>query len=50
MLDLSAGQARARVREAEQLAIRRTMAGQALPVQLPATAAALAAVRSVLGN
>ncbi|MGH3692782.1 MAG: DUF222 domain-containing protein [Pseudonocardiaceae bacterium] len=43
MLDLSAGQARARVREAEQLATRPTMTGEVLPARLPATAAALAA-------
>jgi Domain of unknown function (DUF222) len=42
MLDLSAGQARARVRDAEQLATRRTLIGEVLPAHLPATAAALA--------
>jgi Domain of unknown function (DUF222) len=42
MLDLSAGQARARVRDAEQLATRRTLTGEPLPARLPATAAALA--------
>ncbi|MDQ2883983.1 MAG: HNH endonuclease [Actinomycetota bacterium] len=42
MLDLSAGQARARVRDAEQLASRRTLTGEVLPAHLPATAAALA--------
>ncbi len=42
MLDLSAGQARARVRDAEQLATRRTLTGEPLPAHLPATAAALA--------
>jgi Domain of unknown function (DUF222) len=41
MLDLSAGQARARVRDAEQLATRRTLTGEVLPAHLPATAAAL---------
>jgi hypothetical protein len=45
MLDLSAGQARARVRDAEQLATRRTMTGEALPARLPATAAALASAQ-----
>ncbi|MGH3886261.1 MAG: DUF222 domain-containing protein [Pseudonocardiaceae bacterium] len=42
MLDLSAGQARARMRDAEQLATRRTPTGEPLPARLPATAAALA--------
>ncbi|MGH3785333.1 MAG: DUF222 domain-containing protein [Pseudonocardiaceae bacterium] len=42
MLDLSAGQARSRVRDGEQLATRRTLTGDALPARLPATAAALA--------
>jgi len=42
MLDLSAGQARARMRDAEQLATRRSLTGEPLPAQLPATAAALA--------
>ncbi|MGH3782643.1 MAG: DUF222 domain-containing protein [Pseudonocardiaceae bacterium] len=42
MLDLSAGQARARVRDADQLATRRTLTGEVLPAHLPATAAALA--------
>ncbi len=42
MLDLSTGQARARVREAEQLATRRTLTGEVLPARLGATAAALA--------
>ncbi|MGH3807000.1 MAG: DUF222 domain-containing protein, partial [Pseudonocardiaceae bacterium] len=41
MLDLSAGQARTRVRDAEQLATRRTLTGKVLPARLPATAAAL---------
>ncbi|MGH3998464.1 MAG: DUF222 domain-containing protein, partial [Pseudonocardiaceae bacterium] len=43
MLDLSAGQARDRTRDAEQLATRRTLTGEVLPARLPATAAALAA-------
>jgi uncharacterized protein DUF222 len=42
MLDLSAGQARGRVRDAEQLATRRTLTGEVLPARLPVTAAALA--------
>ena len=42
MLDLSAGQARARMRDAEQLATRRTLTGEVLPARLPVTAAALA--------
>jgi hypothetical protein len=42
MLNLSAGQARARVREAEQLATRHTLSGEVLPARLPATAGALA--------
>jgi hypothetical protein len=42
MLDLSAGQARVRVREAEQVTTRRTLTGEVLPARLPATAAALA--------
>jgi hypothetical protein len=42
MLDLGAGQARTRVRDAEQLATRRTLTGEVLPAHLPATAAALA--------
>ena len=42
MLDLSTGQARARVRDAEQLATRRSLTGEPLPARLPATAAALA--------
>ena len=42
VLDLSAGQARARVRDAEQLATRRSLTGEPLPARLPATAAALA--------
>ncbi len=42
MLDLSSGQARARVRDAEQLATRRSLTGEPLPARLPATAAALA--------
>jgi hypothetical protein len=50
MLDLSAGQARARVRDAEQLATRRTLTGEVLPARLPATAAALASGRSVPGS
>jgi hypothetical protein len=53
MLDLSAGQARARVRDAEQLATRRTLTGDVLPPRLPATAAALASGaigRSVPGS
>jgi hypothetical protein len=41
MLDLSTSQARARVRDAEQLATRRTLTGEVLPARLPATAAAL---------
>jgi hypothetical protein len=43
LLDCGTGQARARVREAEQLATRRTLTGEVLPARLPATAAALAA-------
>ncbi len=39
MLDLSTGQARARVRDAEQLATRRTRTGELRPARLPATAA-----------
>lgn len=42
ILDLSAGQARARVRVAEQLATRRALTSEPLPAHLPATAAALA--------
>jgi Domain of unknown function (DUF222) len=42
MLDLSTGQARARMRDAEQLATRRTLTGEVLPARLPAAAAALA--------
>jgi hypothetical protein len=42
MLDLSAGQARDRVRDAEQLATRRALTGEVLLARLPATAAALA--------
>ncbi len=41
MLDLSSGQARARVRDAEQLATRRSLTGEPLPARLPVTAAAL---------
>src|ERR687894_164735 len=43
MLDLSTGQARARMRDAEQLATRRALTGEPLPAHLPVTAAALAA-------
>jgi 5-methylcytosine-specific restriction protein A len=43
LLDLSTGQARARVRDAEQLATQPTLTGERLPARLPATAAALAA-------
>jgi hypothetical protein len=43
MLDLSTGQAHARIRDADQLATRPTLTGAALPARLPATAAALAA-------
>ena len=43
MLDLSTGQARARMRDAEELATRRTLTGEPLPAHLPATSAALAA-------
>ncbi|HEX4101810.1 MAG TPA: DUF222 domain-containing protein [Pseudonocardiaceae bacterium] len=43
MLDLSAGQARARTRAAEQLGTRRALTGEPLAPQLPATAVALAA-------
>jgi uncharacterized protein DUF222 len=43
MLDLSTGQARTRMRDAEQLATRRALTGEPLPAHLPATAAALAA-------
>ncbi len=42
LLDLSAGQARARMRDAEQLATRRGLTGEPLAARLPATAAALA--------
>ncbi|MGH3792151.1 MAG: DUF222 domain-containing protein [Pseudonocardiaceae bacterium] len=42
MLDFSNGQARALMRDAEQLATRRSLTGEVLPAQLPATAAALA--------